>query len=54
VCYECRIKTYASKQWARKDYSLSERDLLTIEPEIVPNPVRGFDVCAHAQLFISR
>lgn len=39
VCYECRTKTYATKQWAKKSYSLSERDLLGLIPEAVTNPV---------------
>ena len=39
VCYECRTKTYATKQWAKKSYSLSERDLLGLTPEAVTNPV---------------
>lgn len=39
VCYECRTKTYASKQWAKKIYSLSERDLLGLMPEAVTNPI---------------
>lgn len=39
VCYECRTKTYASKQLAKKIYSLSERDLLGLMPEAVANPV---------------